>query len=405
MNHRLPLTHLGVVVVGACLLSYGLAISLHWREFAALAIGFGLVLAIAVPYVTFGGQLRLDRRIEPSRIQVDGTARSVLTVTNTGRHKTSPRVIEDSFGDTPWQHDVRSLDRGESATSDDRLPSGRRGVFDIGPATIVKTDPLGILRRSLGRVEVSQLWVHPRTVALASLRSGFAKDLEGPTSDTSPAGDVSFHTIREYVHGDDVRHVHWLSTAKTGTLMVRHYVDNRRPYLGVLVDADPRHLSPDGFERALEVAASHLRSADLDGRPVAVVVGDQEVMTPTSPIDTEGALDRLCLSSLGDRGQSANGPGPGPDRRNGRADGPTSLADRARRLRLVAPEVSALLIVTGLRSAPELLEVVDEARRHGKVVVTRIVPHDTEPIVVPGSRVIDCQDVDSFAVTWQRVVG
>lgn len=401
MNHRLPLTQLGVVVVGACLLSYGLAISLHWREFAALAIGFALVLAIAVPYVSFGGQLHLDRSIEPSRVQVDGTARSVLTVTNTGRRRTSPRVIEDSFGDTPWHHDVPSLDGGATTTSEDRLPSGRRGVFDIGPATIVKTDPFGLLRRSLGRVEVARLWVYPRTVALASLRSGFAKDLEGPTSDTSPAGDVSFHTIREYVHGDDVRHVHWLSTAKTGTLMVRHYVDNRRPYLGVLVDADPGHISGDGFERALEIAASHLRSADLDGRPIAVVVGDQEVMTPASPIDTEGALDRLCLSSLDDSNE-----GPGPEReRSRRVARPTSLLDQARRLRVVAPETSALLIVTGPRSAPGLLEVVDEARRHGKVVVTRIVPEETEPIVVPGSRVIDCQDVDGFAVTWQRVVG
>ncbi len=67
--------------------------------------------------------------------------------------------------------------------------------------------------------------------------------------------------------------------------------------------------------------------------------------------------------------------------------------------------MSALLIVTGLRSAPDLLAVVDEARRHGRVVVTRIVPQDTEPIVVPGSRVIDCQDIDGFAVNWQRVVG
>ena len=46
------------------------------------------------------------------------------------------------------------------------------------------------------------------------LPSGFAKDLEGPTSDASPAGDIAFHALRPYQLGDDRRHIHWMSTAR-----------------------------------------------------------------------------------------------------------------------------------------------------------------------------------------------
>ena len=109
------------------------------------------------------------------------------------------------------------------------LPTARRGVVDVGPALIVKTDLLGLMRREIAQTDVDRLWVHPRVAALGPLPVGFAKDLEGPTSDASPAGDVAFHALREYELGDDHRHIHWMSSARTGTLMVRHYVDNRRP--------------------------------------------------------------------------------------------------------------------------------------------------------------------------------
>ena len=49
------------------------------------------------------------------------------------------------------------------------------------------------------------------------LPAGFAKDLEGPTTDASPAGDVAFHAMRPYRLGDDPRHIHWMSTARTGS--------------------------------------------------------------------------------------------------------------------------------------------------------------------------------------------
>ena len=127
------------------------------------------------------------------------------------------------------------------------------------------------MRREIAQTDTQTLWVHPRVAALRPLPVGFAKDLEGPTSDASPAGDVAFHALREYELGDDHRHIHWMSTARTGTLMVRHYVDNRRPNLTVVVDTEiDSYRSERQFDLAIEVAASLGVSSMLHGQPVAV---------------------------------------------------------------------------------------------------------------------------------------
>ena len=265
-------------------------------------------------------------------------------------------------------------------------PSSRN--VDPGAAVITRADPLGLLRRDLGRTEVSELLVHPRVVALRPLRSGMVKDLEGPTFDTSPAGDVAFHALRQYAAGDDIRHIHWMSTARTGTLMIRHYVDNRRPSLAVLVDDDPEVVTPDAFERCLEAAASQVASADLDGRPLTMWVGDQEVATARQPADRAVALDRLCRSAL------PAAPGLPP-------------AQRAARLFALDRHVSALLFLTGPRPPADLLPLVTVARAHGPVVIARFVEATSGPagqVTVPPARVLDCTDLDRFAAAWATVV-
>ena len=124
--------------------------------------------------------------------------------------------------------DVPALRAGHEHRTIYSIPTDRRGKLAVGPAVVSRADPAGLLRRSVAHPNTT-VWVHPRWGLVRPLPVGFAKDLEGPTSDASPAGDVAFHAIRPYVIGDDPRHIHWMSSARTGEPMVRHYVDNRRP--------------------------------------------------------------------------------------------------------------------------------------------------------------------------------
>ncbi|MEM9611486.1 MAG: DUF58 domain-containing protein [Actinomycetota bacterium] len=378
------ITGFGLAVVGAMAFTFALGWWLGWAEFVIVGVGCALALLLAVPFVVGGHQLTLTRRLDPERVEVGEPAESILAIANGSSRRSAARVINDRLGVQQMLIDVPALAGGATVETRRSLPTDRRGIVPVGPAVVAKGDPLGLLERDLGRTDVQQLMVHPRVVALAPLRAGFAKDLDGPTYDNSPAGDVAFHAVREYAPGDDIRHIHWLSTARTGNLMVRHYVDNRRPYLAVIVDADPDGLSPDGFERALEVAASQVVSASIDGRPVAVWVGEQEVLTSRRPATTNGALDRLCAS--------AQAPGTG---------GPAAAVERARR---VDPDISAVLVVTGPRPAEDLLPVATAAKRSGESIIVRFVDGDVEPTAVPRARVIDCRRLDDFVARWAGLV-
>lgn len=380
MSGRLPITALGVGAFVGMVAAYAVGWWLGWIEFIAIAAGFFVALLLAVPFVVGGQSLEVTRDVEPRRVPVGGRATSVLNIANRGRSASAPRVVEDRIDGVSRTLDIPALAAGASSQAIATLPTNKRAVVEVGPALITRADPLGLFRRDLGQTGKTLLWVHPRVALLPAMRSGFVKDLEGPTYDTSPAGDVAFHAIREYQQGDDVRHIHWMSTARTGTLMVRHFVDNRRPYLGILVDASPDAMPAAAFEVALEAAASHVVSADHEGRPVSVWVGSQQIVTASAPADVTSALDRFCRSD--------------------QSDAPDSVVDQYELLRLTDQGVSAFVYLTGPASAQDLLEVVSAARKHGPAIVVRFVEPGTAPVVLPNARVIDCVDLDQFVMAW-----
>jgi uncharacterized protein (DUF58 family) len=79
---------------------------------------------------------------------------------------------------------------------------------------------------------------------------------------------VAFHRIREYAPGDDLRRVHWPSTARRGQLMVRHLVDTAQAFTVVLLDQRPARYSPETFEEAVDVAASVVSAMSAGTAPV-----------------------------------------------------------------------------------------------------------------------------------------
>ncbi len=271
------------------------------------------------------------------------------------------------------------------------LSTRRRGRFDVGPAVLARTDPLHLLRREVRHTGTDVLWVHPRYEALAALPVGFAKDLEGPTTDTSPIGDVAFHSLREYQPGDDYRHIHWMSTARsmTQTPMVRHYVDNRRPHLGVVLDTRTAAMGPEQFEVAVEIAASMAVSALVQREPATVWTPSEPLLGRQAPGTRDDLLDRLALI---EQGNAAAGAAPDPTA--------TALAMlRADR------DVSAVALVTGATPAVELLGFVGQLRRKVRVIVVRVWPvGEARPEALPGARLIDVETRSAFVNAWHGMV-
>ena len=187
-------------------------------------------------------------------------------------------------------------------------------------------DPLGLVRRTVAWTERTELFVHPFTVSLESLGAGLLRDLEGEVTPDLSMSDLAFHALREYVRGDDLRHVHWRSTARAGQLLVRQYHQTRRNHATVLVDDDTAaYADPEDFELAVSVAASLVVRASLDQTDLTFVCG-RELVTGRSAADV---LDACCRVDLG----------------------PGSLAASAGLAAGVAPETTLLLVTGGAAPA------------------------------------------------------
>ena len=115
-----------------------------------------------------------------------------------------------------------------------RLPTERRAVFQVGPLTISRRTPSSLMRT--GQQQRSHETLGAPSPRHPPFPNGRTRDLEGPTSGEAPQGGIAFHTLREYVTGDDLRLIHWKSSAKTGDLMVRHNVDTYQPRSLVVLD-------------------------------------------------------------------------------------------------------------------------------------------------------------------------
>ncbi|MCL2395046.1 MAG: DUF58 domain-containing protein [Acidimicrobiaceae bacterium] len=281
---------------------YAIGVALGFPELVVAGGALLLLLVAAVVWVLRPPSLSVARQIEPSRVRRGSPALGLVRVANVG-HRRSPRLtVEDRAGDRTVGLDLPPLRPGQHRSSTYRLPTSRRGVFDVGPLVLSQTDPFGLLSRSRSFGEVAQLWVHPRTHQVAAARTGSTVEMDGPMDDTAPEGTIAFQGLRPYVVGDDLRMVHWRTTARTGTLMVKKHVDTNRPQVVVLIDDRARSYgAEEAFEEAVDVAASLMEQVLRGGAPVRVdtVSGSLNDYVPRAVID---ALDVLAELRLGDTG-------------------------------------------------------------------------------------------------------
>ena len=195
-------------------------------------------------------------------------------VRNDGRRVALPGRLDIPVGAGLVEFGVPLLRPGHTVAQPLEIPALRRGIVTVGPATTVRSDPIGLLRREHAFEDVHELYVHPRTTSLPSTSAGLIRDLEGNPTRRLVDADMSFHAIREYAPGDSRRQIHWKSTAKTGQLMVRQYEESRRSRMAVvLAVAAAEYADADEFELAVSCAASLGLRAVRDARDVDIVTG------------------------------------------------------------------------------------------------------------------------------------
>ena len=266
-------TPLGWSVIAAAIIA--LSIGYGWGLLEIIAIGWGLVVLVSVAALWLigrgAGEIRL--LVPTPRVVVGEPALARLVAANPGRRGFAGVQIELPVGARVFERVLPRLARGTAFDEQFTIPTDRRGIVSIGPARTVRADPIGLMRREIVWSETAELRVHPRTVSISALSTGFIRDLEGfPTRDLT-SSDIAFHALREYVPGDDRRYIHWRSSAKTGTFMVRQFEETRRSRLMILLDLEPgAYLDDAEFELAVGAAASVGARAIRDARSVSFVV-------------------------------------------------------------------------------------------------------------------------------------
>ncbi|KAA9106452.1 DUF58 domain-containing protein [Microbacterium rhizomatis] len=268
--------------------------ALGWWELTVAALVIAVTLALCALFLIGRTAYDISLDLTRTRVVVGERAVGALTLSNPGTRAILPSRVVLPVGSGRGTFSVRRLAAGDSAEELFAIPTQRRGVLQVGPVSVVRGDPLGLFERVHRRDEPVDLFVHPRTVLFAGQSLGFLRDLEGlPATDLSP-DDVSFHALREYHPGDDLRHVHWKSTARTGTVMVRQYEETRRSHFVIGLSRSPADYRDDAeFELAISAAGSLGLRALRDSQRVEVRVQGRSLPAATGKqfLDSLSALE------------------------------------------------------------------------------------------------------------------
>jgi uncharacterized protein (DUF58 family) len=135
------------------------------------------------------------------------------------------------------------------------IPTSRRGVLTVGPLAVRHRSSAGFAESSTSLGGSVQVRVLPRVLPVRGMPSGMTRGHTG-ADERVEHGGTDLVGLREYVPGDDLRRLHWATSARLGSLMVREDADPSQAHLTLLLD-DRAGSYPDGdIEEAVEVVAS-----------------------------------------------------------------------------------------------------------------------------------------------------
>ncbi len=274
-----------------------------YREFLILAVVASLVLiaAVVVPRVTSPIEFR---RIDTPKFVPRGAMVSITLEATADRLAPLTRIIDQLSGHAV-PIDLPEIDPTMATIVTYRLQALRRGAHLVGPLLEERTDPFGLAVRTVEHDVVDEILVHPTIHSLRLPESGNRmRQTRATVMRFSEDPLADFRSLREYVVGDDSRLVHWASTAKTGTLMVRDHFELRRTTRCIILETVDRSVTDLLFEDAVEIAASLVCESLEKNIPVVAKTRDPHAPGRARPLrERQEALElftRVQRTSLGE---------------------------------------------------------------------------------------------------------
>ncbi len=295
----------GLTTRGRAFLAAGLAVgtlglALGMRELVSLGgllILLPLLSALAAARARY--RVRCERGIIPARVPAGQSAAVTIRVDNVTRLPTGLLLAEDTVPYSLGSRPRFVLDRigpGASRVISYQLEPGNRGKYLVGPLHFLVADAFGLVRMGSSVAPPGTLVVTPAITALPPAELAGTWLGEGGTraAVAAAAGDDDV-VPRAYRDGDELRRVHWRSTARYGELMVRREEQRWRNRAVVFLDTRSRAHGGRGpsssFEYAVSAAASigvHLAREGIDG----------EFFTDVGRVTGTGRFEDVLLDSL-----------------------------------------------------------------------------------------------------------
>jgi uncharacterized protein (DUF58 family) len=350
----------------------------------------GLVAVAAVMSAVTKVRIEVSRELHPPRVHAGSPSRVEVRVVNSG-HRRSPLLsLHDAVSGTRGARlMVGPLAPDEAARAAYRLPTERRGILTVGPLDVQLTDPFGLTQVSMTASGASELTVYPHIDELSPLPLTSGNDpLAGAEHPNSLGrGGEDFYALRDYVVGDDLRRVHWPSTARHDELMVRQ---DELPWQGrgtVVVDVRSSTNTVESLELVISAGASIVAAGSRRQDLVRLVTTEgSDSGFAAGHAHVEAIMEHLAsVEATNDSGFQL-------------------VLDRLTR----SAAGGALVIVVALVSPGDLDRMARLRRRFGSLTVVQFDRSAWEPGAAPaqgglgGAAMMRITGAASFAETWNQ---
>ena len=216
---------LGWAVTALAVASLVAFVLLGWHELLAMAVVFAVMLAAAVMLSLGNTSFQATIDVSSRRVTVSDTVKVDVCVDNPGRTPTTSARGDLPIGDNHERFAIPMLAAGQSRQTTVEFTAVSRAVLPIGPLSIRKGDPFGLIRHEKKLVDQINVFIHPQTVLLSTLNAGIPRDLEGQPSGEIVDDDLQYEATRR------------TDTALTISVNPDDYIDSQEFELAVSVHA------------------------------------------------------------------------------------------------------------------------------------------------------------------------
>ncbi|MDH3425498.1 MAG: DUF58 domain-containing protein [Acidimicrobiia bacterium] len=248
------------------------------RELLAAAVLLMTGLVVGVLLVRMASpQVQVSRRVAPE--QVHEGDRAIVEIELAAPSTLRNIIVEDTVhGLGSARFAAGKVGAGAPLRARYEVLCRPRGVYAIGPAVVSSGDPLGLAEAGGNAGGEDRLVVFPAVEELIGAPAVRGQDpsVQASRPTQAPHGGEDFFTLREYQIGDDLRRVHWPSSAKRDEIMIRQLEVPWQSRALILLDRRRGVYAGEVFEHAVKGAASMLRHLHRGGFSPELWTGEHD---------------------------------------------------------------------------------------------------------------------------------